>query len=78
MGCGASRESNTCDPKSDVPKLQSVGYSFRKYGIADKQLSKLHEEVTTLRTAGKFAEAVSVAQQQLDLAKKSYGEEHPA
>eukprot|EP00959_Pyramimonas_sp_CCMP1952_P144935 3034120-Pyramimonas_sp.AAC.1 len=31
-----------------------------------------------LQTAGKFAEAVPVAQRQLELAKNAHGEEHPA
>eukprot|EP00976_Prorocentrum_cordatum_P085180 1185959-Prorocentrum_minimum.AAC.1 len=61
--------------ESTTRQVQSVGTSGEG-GNADEQLASLHQDVAMLQTAGKFAEAVSVAQQQLELAKKAHGEGH--
>ena len=63
--------------ESTTRQVQSVGTSGEAGGNADEQLDSLHQHVIMLQTAGKFAEAVPVAQRQLELAKNAHGEEHP-
>eukprot|EP00959_Pyramimonas_sp_CCMP1952_P114477 2393524-Pyramimonas_sp.AAC.1 len=43
---------------------------------ADEQLASLYQHVALLRTDGKLAEAIPVAQQLTKLAKKAYGKKH--
>eukprot|EP00976_Prorocentrum_cordatum_P081248 1184321-Prorocentrum_minimum.AAC.3 len=62
--------------ESTTRQVQSVGTS-RGGGNVDDQLASLHQHLTMLETAEKFAEAVPVAQRQLELAKNAHGEEHP-